>query len=102
MAAFAMARSQAPAPSDPTPVIERAALVNAAISAVVSPVPLVDEVLLAHSFALLARRIGRMHGLTTATVPWRPIGISAAKGLLARGVVNITVAFIPGVDAVAN
>src|SRR5262249_10527015 len=83
-------------------IVHRVALVNGALSAVLAPFPLVDELLLVHSLGLLSLRIGRAQGLRASEVPWRPIGITIGKGLFARGVINLSVAFLPGIDAVVN
>jgi Ca2+-transporting ATPase len=77
-----------------------AAAIGAALS--FSPVPLTDEFVLAGLYVELARRVGRQHGLSLLRVPWRPIGFTIGKGLLARGIVNLGLSFIPGVDTVVN
>ena len=51
---------------------------------------------------MLAARIARAHGLAARALPWGAIGKSIVGGLAARGVVNLGVALVPGVAAVAN
>jgi uncharacterized protein (DUF697 family) len=82
--------------------IHRTSLVAAVIGAVLSPVPLADEIVLVPVFALLTRSIARRHGLAREEIPWRAAMGTAVAGLGARGVVNLSVSFIPGVAAVAN
>lgn len=83
-------------------VIRRTSVLSAALGVVLSPIPLADELLLLPIYGFMARRIGREHGLPSKQVPWRPITATAIAGLAARAAVNVTVAYIPGVAAVAN
>jgi uncharacterized protein (DUF697 family) len=82
--------------------IHRTSLVAAVIGAVLSPIPLADEIVLVPVFALLTRSIARSHGLARQEIPWRATVGTAVAGLGARGVLNLSVSFIPGVAAVAN
>jgi uncharacterized protein (DUF697 family) len=82
--------------------IHRTSLVAAVIGAVLSPIPLADEIVLVPVFALLTRSIARLHGLAREEIPWRAIAGTAVAGLGARAVLNLSVSFIPGVAAVAN
>lgn len=88
--------------SDVTKTIHRTAGVAAALAAVLSPIPLADEIALLPVFATLTRRIAKSHDLGWLQTPWRPIGRTTVNGLLARATVNLAVSFIPGVAAVAN
>jgi uncharacterized protein (DUF697 family) len=83
-------------------VVRRTSLLTGALGVVLSPIPLADELLLLPIYALMARRIGKEHGLASQRIPWRPITTTAVAGLAARAAINITVAYIPGVAAVAN
>ena len=83
-------------------LVHRTSVAAAALGAILSPIPLADELILFPVYASLARKIGKLHGLRTTTIPWRPILGTAAQGLAARAVVNLSVSFIPGVAAVAN
>jgi uncharacterized protein (DUF697 family) len=82
--------------------IHTTSIVAAVIGAVLSPIPLADEIVLMPVFAVLTTTIARRRGLPRARVPWKPILGTAAAGLGARAAVNVTVAYIPGVAAVAN
>jgi uncharacterized protein (DUF697 family) len=82
--------------------INTTSLVAAVIGAVLSPIPLADEIVLMPVFAVLTTRIARQRGLPRDRVPWKPILGTAAAGLGARAAVNVTVSYIPGVAAVAN
>jgi uncharacterized protein (DUF697 family) len=80
-------------------VITQTTIASAALAVVFSPIPLVDELLLAPIYGVMAARIGRAR---SGPVPWRPVGKAIAAGLAARAAANIGFAFIPGVAAVAN
>ena len=82
--------------------IHKTSAIAATIAAVLSPIPLADEIILFPVYGFLARTIGRAHGLGAGGIPWKPIAATAANGLLARAGINLAVAFIPGVAAVAN
>jgi len=82
--------------------IHRTSVAAAVIGAVLSPVPLADEIVLVPVFALLTRSIARRRGLAPAEIPWRAILGTELAGLGARAALNLSVSFIPGVAAVAN
>jgi hypothetical protein len=82
--------------------IHRTSVASAVIGAILSPLPLVDELVLAPVIAVLARRIARHHELAASAVPWRAIARTGVNGLVARAVANLAVSYIPGVAAVAN
>jgi len=83
-------------------VILQTTVASAALGVVLSPIPFADELLLVPIYGVMAARIGRVHGLGLAGVPWRPIGGAIAAGLAARAAANAAFAFIPGVAAAAN
>jgi uncharacterized protein (DUF697 family) len=83
-------------------LVHGSSVAAAGLGAVLSPIPLADEVLLFPLFAGLAVGIGKAHGLAAQEVPWRPVLRTAFNGLLARAGLNLAVAYIPGVAAVAN
>lgn len=74
----------------------------AAVAAVLSPIPLADELLIAPALLGVAAAIGRERGLTLRQLPWRPLAETAAIGLAARAALNLAVSYLPGVAAVAN
>jgi uncharacterized protein (DUF697 family) len=82
--------------------IHRTSIVAAVIGAVLSPIPLADEIVLMPVFAVLATTIGKQRGVEKGRMPWKPILGTAAAGLGARAAVNVSVSYIPGVAAVAN
>ncbi len=74
----------------------------AGLGVALSPIPLVDEIALFPVYSVFSSRIGKRHGLAWGQLPWRPILKSTFAGLVARGAVNVTMAFIPGVSAVTS
>jgi uncharacterized protein (DUF697 family) len=83
-------------------LVHRTSMVTGGIGVVLSPLPLVDELVLFPVYAVFSSRIAKRHGLAWKQVPWRPILKSTAAGLVARAVVNLTVAFVPGVSTVGT
>ncbi len=83
-------------------VIRRTSLVTGVVAAVLSPIPLLDEIVLVPIYTVLTTRIAARHELPLRRVPWRPIAKTGLAGLIARGIVNLGVALVPGVSAVAN
>jgi len=83
-------------------LIRRTSLVSATLGVVLSPLPLVDELLLLPIYGALASRIGKDHDLAFGQMPWKPICATALAGLAARAAVNLTVSYVPGVAAAAN
>jgi len=79
-------------------LIGRASIASAVIGVALSPLPFADEIVLGGIHVELARRVGKLHGLGLLRIPWRPIGLTVAKGLVARGFVNFGLSFIPIVD----
>ena len=82
--------------------VRTASVVSALLGAVLSPVPMADEVALVPVYGLLALRIGHIHNLKARDIPWRPIGLTVVAGLAARATVNLGFGFVPGVAAIAN
>ncbi len=82
--------------------IHRTSVASAVIGAVLSPLPLVDEIVLVPVYAVMASRIARHHALAAGALPWRAIARTAVNGLAARALANVAVSYIPGVAAVAN
>jgi len=82
--------------------IHRTSAVAAVIGAVLSPIPLADEVVLLPLFLVLTRSIARIREVPRAQIPWGAILGTGVAGLGARAAINLTVGFIPGVAAVAN
>jgi hypothetical protein len=74
----------------------------AAIAAVLSPIPLADELLIGPGLLGIAAIVGLERGLTLRELPWRALASTAAAGLGARAALNLAVATLPGVAAVAN
>lgn len=87
---------------DAKQTIHKTSATAALLAAVLSPVPLADEFVLVFVYGEMARRIGRSHGLSARTIPWKPIALTTVHGLVARAAVNLAVAFMPGIAAVAN
>ena len=83
-------------------LVHKTSMVTGGIGVVLSPLPLVDEIVLFPVFAVFSSRIAKRHGLAWKQVPWRPILKSTAAGLVARAAVNLTVAFVPGVSTVGT
>lgn len=88
--------------ADVRDAIRRSSLVAAGLAAVLSPVPLADELALLPVYGLMTRAIGRAHGLPPAAIPWRPVARTAVNALVARAAVNLAVSLVPGVAAAAN
>jgi uncharacterized protein (DUF697 family) len=83
-------------------VIRRTSVLTGVVAAVLSPIPLLDEIVLVPIYTVLTTRIAGHHALPLRKVPWRPIAKTGFAGLIARGIVNLGVALVPGVSAVAN
>ena len=83
-------------------VIRTTSFVGFGLGVVLSPIPLADELLLLPVYAVMTQRIASKHGLGVRQIAWRPIFATTVAGLTARAAINLTVAYIPGVAAVAN
>ena len=77
-------------------------IVSAGVAAVLSPIPLADEIMMLPILTALTLRIGSAHELPLGEIPWKPVGVAAAKALGARAVGNLAVAGFPGVALIAN
>ncbi len=83
-------------------IVTRTSICSAVIGAILSPIPLADEIVLFPVYAVMAARIGRAHRLALTKMPWRPIARTTFTGLGVRAGLNVAFAFVPGVAAVAN
>lgn len=83
-------------------LVRNTGMVNAAIGAVLSPIPLADELVLFPIFGWMTKRIAQLHDLSDERIPWQPIRATRLAALVARAGLNVTVAYIPGVAAFAN
>ena len=83
-------------------LVHRTSVVTAGLGVILSPIPLLDELVLFPVYTVLSARIAKRHSLKWMQIPWRPILKSTTAGLVARGVVNVTVALLPGVSAVGS
>jgi len=83
-------------------IVRRTTVASAVVGAVLSPIPLVDELVLLPVYLRMAAKIGGTHDLKLRDVPWRPIGWTTVNGLLARAGANVAVSYLPGVAAAAN
>jgi uncharacterized protein (DUF697 family) len=83
-------------------IVTRTSIGAAAIGAILSPIPLADELVLVPVYAVMAARIGRVHRLALTKMPWRVMGRTTLTGLGVRAGLNLAFAFVPGVAAIAN
>jgi uncharacterized protein (DUF697 family) len=83
-------------------IVTRTSVAAAVIGAILSPIPLADELVLVPVYAVMAARIGRVHRLALTKMPWRAMGRTTLTGLGVRAGLNLAFAFVPGVAAVAN
>ena len=67
-----------------------------------SPVPLVDELVLGAMYTWVTVRIAHAHGRTAREVSWRPLAKTALVGLVVRGVMDAPAGPIPGLTTVVN
>jgi uncharacterized protein (DUF697 family) len=74
----------------------------AAVAAVLSPIPLADEVLLFPALLGVGAAVGRARGVRLRALPWGAFAATAAIGLTARAGINLAVSYLPGIAAVAN
>ena len=85
-----------------TRTIRRASVAAAGISVVFSPVPLVDELVLAVMYTGLTVRVAHARGKNVREVPWRPLVKTALVGLVVRGVLDAPAGQIPGLTTLVN
>jgi uncharacterized protein (DUF697 family) len=83
-------------------VIRGTTIFTAIVGVVLSPIPLADELVFLPTYGVMTARLARKHGLPMRSVPWKTVMTTAVAGLAARGAVDLTVAYIPGVASVAN
>jgi hypothetical protein len=74
----------------------------AAVAAILSPIPLADEIVIGPGLLGIAAIVGLDRGLTLRELPWRALAATAAAGLGARAALNLAVTSLPGVAAVVN
>jgi uncharacterized protein (DUF697 family) len=86
----------------PMGAVRAAEIGSAVVAAILSPIPLADEFVIAPGLLGLAAIIGHRHGLSLGAMPWRALGRGALVGLAARASANLAVASLPGLAAVAN
>ena len=80
-------------------LVHRTSLVDAGIAVVLSPIPLLDEVIFVPVLGALGSRIAKRHGLSRKETPWVPMIATAVTGLAARAAINGAVAAVPFVSA---
>jgi uncharacterized protein (DUF697 family) len=85
-----------------TAVVRATEIGAAAVAAVLSPIPLADELVIGPALLGVAAVIGREQGRAVAELPWRSLVGTAVVGLAARAALNLAVATLPGVATVAN
>jgi uncharacterized protein (DUF697 family) len=83
-------------------VLRRADLLAAGLGVILSPIPLIDELILPPLWLVMTARIARAHGVPLSAVAWGRVSAVALGGLAARAIVNAAVAVLPGVAAVVN
>jgi uncharacterized protein (DUF697 family) len=72
------------------------------VGALLSPIPLVDELIIMPTYIGLIYPVGRAHGLKVWQMPWRASARTALNGVAARAAVNLAFLSLPGFAAVAN
>ena len=83
-------------------IVRASGLGAAAIAAVLSPIPLADELVMGPGLLGVGAVVGLDRGLALRELPWRALAATAAAGLGARAALNLAVASFPGVAAVVN
>jgi uncharacterized protein (DUF697 family) len=83
-------------------IVRAAEIGAAAVAALLSPVPLADELVMGPALLGIAAVIGHEHGLTLVDLPWGTLAVAAMAGLTARAGLNLATSALPGVAAVAN
>jgi uncharacterized protein (DUF697 family) len=81
-------------------LVHKNSIAAATIGVVLSPIPLLDEIVLVPLIARMTRRIAKLHAV--AKVPWGPVLKSTAVGLVARGLVVIPFIPVPGVSTAVD
>ncbi|MGH7283812.1 MAG: hypothetical protein ACRELY_19985 [Polyangiaceae bacterium] len=88
--------------ADVKKTVRNTCIFSASVAVVLSPIPLADELVLIPTYGVLATRIAKHHDLAARSLPWKDMMKTTAAALVARAAVNLSVAYIPGVAAVAN
>jgi hypothetical protein len=83
-------------------IVRAAEIGTAAIAAILSPIPLADELVMAPALLGVAAVVGRERGLALVELPWGTLAGAAAAALAARAALNLSTSYLPGVAAVAN
>jgi uncharacterized protein (DUF697 family) len=83
-------------------IITRTDLLAAGLGVILSPIPLVDELILPPLWLLMTARIARAQKTPLLSVPWGRVSAVALGGLTLRFVVNAAVSVLPGIAAVVN
>lgn len=83
-------------------IVQASGLGAAAIAALLSPVPLADELVIGPGLLGIGAIVGLDRGLTWRELPWRSLAVTAAAALGARAALNLAVTSVPGVAAVVN
>jgi uncharacterized protein (DUF697 family) len=83
-------------------IVRASGLGAAAVAALLSPVPLADELVIGPGLLGLGALVGRERGLTWRELPWRSLAAAAAAALGARAALNLAVTSLPVVAAVVN
>ncbi len=73
-------------------LVHRTSVANAAVAVALSPLPMLDELVLMPVLGVLGLRIARRHGLARRDIPWRPMLRATAVGLAARFGLDVAVA----------
>lgn len=83
-------------------IVRATGLGAAAIAAILSPVPLADELVLGPGLLGIGAMVGLDRGLAWCELPWRALAATAVAGLGARAALNLAFSPVPGVAAVVN
>jgi uncharacterized protein (DUF697 family) len=71
-------------------------------AAILSPIPLIDELILFPTYLGMTYSVGKASGLRLTKIPWRASTRTAMNGLMARAGLNLAFMVLPGVAAAAN
>lgn len=82
--------------------VRNTCIFSASVAVVLSPIPLADELVLLPTYGVMAAKIAKHHSLAARSLPWKHVLKTTAGALAARAAVNLSVAYLPGVAAVAN
>ena len=82
--------------------IATASALSAAVAALLSPIPLADEIALMPLYAALAARLARIHRVPLRHVPWGALAATTWNGLVARAAANLAFNLLPLLAAGVN